>query len=93
MASQHPFLKDIWLDIAKHLYTYGPTERGALRYELSLSNRQLKLHSKLMKMRNLLFISGGTFCLTVEGAARVQHTMGLVQRADQPQLESLEERF
>jgi hypothetical protein len=74
VARPHPPLKDHWLDIAVTLAQYGNLDRSALRFLVCLSNKEMKTHSKLMKMRGLIEIKNGLFWLTDFGHERLAQT-------------------
>lgn len=77
MSSPHPPLTGIWLDIARALYQCGPTPRLTLRLGLCLTNKQLKTHSKLMKLRNLIDAKDGVLWITAHGEHRLEQTLNI----------------
>lgn len=74
MPSPHPPLRGPWLDIVTALANFGPQPRTTLRLGLGLSNKQFKIYSKLMKMRNLIDIKDGLVWITNEGETRLAQT-------------------
>lgn len=76
MPSPHPPLTGKWLAIALELHAEGQLDKASLRASANLSNKQLKLHTKLMKMRDIIDVKEGRVWLTANGLDRLRQTFG-----------------